>query len=521
MLRGTLAAAVALAGLAGFGVTDTGHAASEAEAEAEVFVTGSEDGESAVGAHNSPSAVVNPRDPDNLVVVNRVDEPDFTAVLHRSVDGGRTWSTTELPLPEGTGRPEGSGVELGPEGEVRFVETQRPYAPDAAFTPDGTLYVSYVNLMGQGNVPDNLWLARSDDGGASLSEPTRVAGELTFQARVAVGPDGVVHLTYLQAETVGVWALPESAPVVAVRSEDGGETFTDPVRVSDPGRPRVGAATPVVDAGGDLVVLYQDFKNNVRDFLNLEGPAWGEPSALVVSRSSDGGESFSPGVELDDGLIADKRFVVFLPEFPSLAAGPEPGELYVAWADAREGSRDVFLRRSGDGGRTWGDRVQVNDNPADDGTSQYLPAVAVSDRGRVDVVYLDRRNDPEDVMTEVSLATSGDRGASFDTILLSSQAFDATIGPSLQNTYTEPDVGSRLGLASWDSGALAAWADTRIGEDTPELARQDLVTARASLPDVAVQAARRDWLVTAPLTALAALGVAALMLLARRRARRR
>lgn len=520
MLTATVAAALALAAFAAFGAIAVGHADVDPDAATEVFLTGPEAGEGAVGAHNSPAAAVNPRDPDNLVVVNRVDEPDFTATLHRSVDGGRTWSTTDLPLPEGTGRPGGSGLEMDPEGQVRFVETQRPYAPDVAFASDGTLYVSYVNLMGRGNVPHNLWVARSDDGGASLSEPVRVAGELAFQPRLAVGPDGVVHLTYLDADTVGVWSLHAPAPIVATRSADGGKSFAEPVRVSDLDRPRVGAASPVVDADGDLVVLYQDFKDNARDFLNLEGPAWDEPTALVVTRSSDGGESFSPGVEVDDGLVAGKRFVVFLPQFPSIAAGPE--QLYVAWADARAGSRDVFLRRSDDGGRTWTDRVRVNDNPADDGTSQYLPAVAVNDRGRVDVAYLDRRDDPEDVMTAVSLATSLDGGASFDRRQLSSQAFDATIGPSLQRSHAEPGIGSRLGLVTWDDGALAAWTDTRIGQDQPELIRQDIVAARVSLSDAAAQASGRGRSATGPLAvSLAVLAAGALILVARRRRRGR
>lgn len=481
----------------------------------ETFVTDAGP-EGRVKANTSPTAVSNPTDPGNVVVVHRVDAPHFDAVLHWSADAGRSWSTTALPLPAGTGRPDGAPIELGPDGEIRFVETQRPFAPDVAFAPDGRLYVVYTNLMGQGNVPDNLWLATSEDGGATLSEPVRVAGDRVYQARVAVGHDGVVHITYLQATDIAVWALAGPAPIVATRSADGGRTFTAPVRVSDPDRPRVGAAVPAVTADGDLAVLYHDYKDNVRDFRNLEGPPWSEPGALVVTRSEDGGASFSAGREIDDGVVPGERFIVFLPPSPALAAAPD-GALYAAWADAREGDRDVYLRRSPDGGRTWGPRRRVNDNPADDGTSQYLPAVAAG-HGRVDVVYLDRRVDPDDVQARVSLATSLDGGATFDTIALSSESFDSTVGPETIEAHVEPGLGSRLGLVTWADSGLGVWTDTRLD---PEFNRQDIVAARVRLPDAAALAARRRVLVQGPLAGLAVLGVVALLLALRRRGTRR
>ncbi|HWC12782.1 MAG TPA: sialidase family protein, partial [Acidimicrobiales bacterium] len=259
-------------------------------------------------ANNSPSLAANPRRPDNVVLTHRVDRTEFSAYVQWSTDGGGSWQQTALPLPSGF---------------------DRPFAPDAAFAPDGTLYVSYVNLFGNGNVPQNLWVARSTDGGRTLSDPVRVAGELVFQARVAVGPDGTVFLTWLQAREVGLFKMPRMPnPVVAARSTDGGRTFSEPVRVSDPGRPRVGAASPVVAPDGRLFVLYEDFKGDRRDFEFLEGPPAEEPFALVLTVSTDGGRTFGAGRELESGVVSARRFLVFLPEFPSLAAGPD-GSLVV------------------------------------------------------------------------------------------------------------------------------------------------------------------------------------------------
>lgn len=430
-----------------------------------------------VQAHNSPTVRRSPLDPDHLVVVERQDRPRFSAAIHVSRDGGRSWAPTRLRLPSGL---------------------DRPYAPDAAFAPDGTLYVTYVNLSGRGNVPDNLWVARSRDGGRSIEAPVRVAGELTFQPRIAIGKDGTVHLTWLQAGAVGVLSLVGPAPVVAAASTDGARSFSSPVAISDASRTQVGAATPVIDpATGYLLVLYKDFKGDARDFRNLEGPPWPEPFALVLTRSTDRGRTFTKGIEIEDGVIATSRFLVFTPEFPSLAAA-RGGRLYVAWADGRGGDADVFLRRSDDGGASWTAAVRVNERRTG---AQWLPQVAVAPDGRVDVAFLSRHGR----RGRAHLATSRDDGRSFTIRPLSSASFDTSIAPRTA-AKLEPDFGSRVGLVSGEDGAVAVWADTRHGDRSS--GRQDLVSARVDLPDP-IGTRRSRLLLAFGLVAAAAIALAA------------
>ncbi len=404
-----------------------------------------------IDANNSPTLVRNPQRPADLAVAQRVDRPRFSAAIEWSGDGGTTWQATALPLPAGL---------------------DRPYAPDIAFGPDGTLYVLYVNLTGPGNVPDNLWLARSTDGGGSLEQPVRVAGRLAFQARLAVVPrDGAVVITWLQATDVGLLRLSgPPSPVVAVRSTDGGHTFSPPGLVSDPERARVGAATPIVDDQGGVVVLYEDFKADRRDFENLDGPAWDGAFALVVTRSPDEGRSFGRGVEVDSDVRTTRRFLVFLPDFPSIAAGPD-GAMYVAWADGGSGHEEILVRRSDDGGRTWGPRRQAS--PAG-GTGQTLPRVAIAPDGRVDVVFLERLNGER---LHAMLASSLD-GRSYQDVRLSTAPSDARVGPSTA-PYLGVDFGSRLGIVSSDTGVDAAWTDTRFG--TVDTGRQDIVFTDADV----------------------------------------
>lgn len=419
-----------------------------------------------ITVNNSPTVVRHPQEPGHLVVAHRIDRPGFSALLEWSDDGGATWQPSTLPLPAGT-----EPCAASPEQEPC------PFGPDVAFGPDGTLYALYVSLQGRGNSPGALWLATSADGGRTLEPPVRVADELAFQPRLAVDSEGTVHAVWLQAQVVALNQIVGPARIVAVRSQDGGRSFSEPVPVSDAGRERVGAASPVLDSEGSLVVLYQDFKDNRRDFSGLEGPVAEKPFALVVTRSEDAGASFGQGVELESGVVPAKRFLVFLPEYPSIAPGPDRS-LYVSWADNRNGDEDVFLRRSPDGGASWSEPVRVNDNTAGDGTTQSLPRVAVAPGGRVDVLFYDRRADPADVQTEVFLASSDDQGSSFGNHRVSSEPFDSRVGPTFGSDYGT-DFGTRLGLTSDDNGAFAVWTDTRLGDQNT--GRQDVFAAAVTL----------------------------------------
>ena len=432
-----------------------------------------------IDANNSPTVVGNPRRPGNLVVVHRVDRPRFSARLEHSTDSGGTWAQSDLPLPPGL---------------------DRPYAPDAAFGPDGSLYVVYANLEGPGNVPANLWMVTSPDGGRTLTGPFRVAGRLAFQPRVTVAPDGRVHVVWLQAGEVGQLRLgPPPNPVVTASSTDGGRSFSAPVEVSG-ARPRVGAAVPAVDGRGRLLVLYQDFGDDRRDFENIEGPPWDEPSTLVVTRSDDGGRTFGEDVIVDSEVSLASRFLPFSPEFPGLATGGGD-DVFVTWSDSRHGDPDVFMRRSSDGGAKWSRPVKVNRNRISDGTAQYLPRVAVAPDGRVDVVFLDRSRDRRNVMTDVSLASSSDRGRSFDSVRVSSASFSSLVGPRA-GPLLPVDLGNRLGLSAREH-SVAVWTDTRLG--TTDTERQDIVVAR-------IETAKRRFVLAtvAAMTALVTAGVLAL-----------
>jgi len=431
-----------------------------------------------LSAHNSPVVARNPTDASNVVVANRLDNPDYGCALHVSSDAAASFSPTRLPVPE-------------PDASECF-------APDVAFGPDGTLYVLFTTLRGRGNRPHAVWLATSDDGGQTLSRPTRVLGELSFQTDLAVDPQhaGRVYLTWLDAEATATFAFPETGyPIRFTASDDGGDTWSEPVTVSGESRQRVVAPSLAVGAGGRLHLLYLDLGGDRLDWSGAHqgrgGPPYPGVWQLVAARSRDGGASWR---EMPVGEVRPpERIVVFMPDVPALAVDRDRGRVYAAFHARSGGDADVWLWRSDDGAATWKDPVRVNDTLADDGTAQYLPQVDVASTGRVDVVYYDRRGDDANVMNEVSLASSRDGGASFSQrLVLSDQAFDSRIG--FGGFRGLADLGSRLGLLSTRGRALTVWADTRAGSQATEkqdVVRQAVAFAGLPTPAPAVRAGLR------------------------------
>ncbi len=150
------------------------------------------------------------------------------------------------------------------------------------------------------------------------------------------------------------------------------------------------------------------------------------------------------------------------------------GRVYAAFHDARLGDPDVWLWSLAKGSEEWEGATRVNDTPESDDTWQYLPQVSVAPDGRLDVLYYDRRADPEDVMNHVSLQSSFDEGSSFTaSARLSSQPFSSMVGFGAKEGL--PTLGSRLALASTDDRALAVWTDTRAG--TLATQKQDIARA--------------------------------------------
>jgi hypothetical protein len=171
-----------------------------------------------------------------------------------------------------------------------------------------------------------------------------------------------------------------NSPVVFSRSTDGGRTWSPPRTVSTGGR--AGAlynqgADIAVASNGTVYLAFASFTRQAGDTINFVkstdcGQHWTNP---VIVSSIGAGQA--PGVAFRT------------PTFAFLATDTtNPNVVYAAY-QSLSGDYDVFVRRSVNGGATWGAAVQVHDDPGS--RHQIFPTIEVS-RGALHVAWYDFRN---------------------------------------------------------------------------------------------------------------------------------
>jgi uncharacterized repeat protein (TIGR01451 family) len=189
-----------------------------------------------------------------------------------------------------------------------------------------------------------------------------------FDPTVAFDDNGNVYVAY------GVrTGPPNQRTVVVARSTDGGQTYTQFTQVATtpdigalPGNDKWHLATGPDPFNPVQQNVYIAWTQNVQE-------AAGVDQRIVVSRSTDGGATFSAPVIINDPSIVGTRAGNL---FADPAVGPN-GEVYVAWNDINAGQ--VFVDVSLDGGITFGTDNLVTTS----GTGFATSIPAQPDRGVV------------------------------------------------------------------------------------------------------------------------------------------
>lgn len=200
--------------------------------------------------------------------------------------------------------------------------------------------------------------------------------------------------------------------------------------------------------------------------------------------SSDHGKTYSPRTTIDPGNQQHEHP-------PVIASDPTTGALYVAWSaqpDANnqaagyQGPLNVYFRSSTDGGKTWSDKLTLNDNPP--GRANHIdPGIAVAPNGRIDVGWYDSRNNPKPLaqrtetgLNDVYATYSVDGGRTFaKNVRVSDRRADRSIGVWANNIDQRLDVG----VASSDDSAYFTWSDTRNANRTFQ--PEDIYTASVKM----------------------------------------
>lgn len=362
----------------------------------------------APGTWSEPGIAVNPLNPQQVVVVYQ-----FGAHAAYSGDAGKTWKQAENIAPP----------DYKMSGDVSTVFDNKGHALMGciAFDKLGTF-----NYWGHGATRNGILVRRSLDGGANwepqmrtvIEQPTKPG--IPFEDKPYFVADTFRTSPYAGNLYVGWtrWTLTDSRMLFS-RSTDDGVTWSKPIEISQTrGLPR--------DDNGAL-----------EGFDGVVGPdgtlyaVWAANNEIVVTESHDGGKTFSPSRNIIQTapIMFDIQGMDRANGFPQIAIDPRGGNkggpLYITWSDYRNGEVDIFESVSRDHGRTWSAAIKVNNDPVHDGKEHFFQWLAVDPvTGAVNVVFYDRREDPENKKQIVVLAHSKDGGKTFANYAWSNQPFD-------------------------------------------------------------------------------------------------
>jgi Ca2+-binding RTX toxin-like protein len=244
-----------------------------------------------------------------------------------------------------------------------------------------------------------------------------------------------------------------------------------------------------------------------------------------VFHSNDGGQSFvAPnastgaglpfGVDLSATIENPNAFpnAHFRAQYPrAIVTDPNhPGFVYVAEAVNHPGpsgevldEADIWFARSTDYGATWEKTFKVGQNQTasvlnddnrgnfasgnrDDVVSgQALPQLVTSEDGTLALIWYDSRRDPATHRIDVFGTVSRDGGKTFSpNFRVTDVSFDPDAGKFKDATGSDNYfLGDLLGLAASHGSALAAWTDTRSGNQDIAFSRFSLTPPPAPLDD--------------------------------------
>ncbi|MBZ5573666.1 MAG: glycoside hydrolase [Acidobacteriia bacterium] len=390
---------------------------------------------------NAPIAS-NPLRPEQIFLgSNDSSCPTFMA-FYLSIDGGESW---QQMCAQGFSY---KGNEYEPVNQ-----------PTVSYDSRGTAYQAAQYGTSDDFASGGLVAIRkSSDGGRTWSAPVPAAGHRNVApgfSRLALD----ASVTSPRADSVYIvsvfFAPIDSAAknqLVVSHSSDGGKHWIQvPLTPVEPNNRRE-LRNPNLTVGGDGTVYVTWLLRNVFD-----------PSSraeMLFSKSSDGGNTWSPPTRIATIVLhgLPNAFLAVPINVPAIgvdnSGGPNSGNLYVAMNTWTGTYLRVGVIRSTDSGKTWQKPVWVE--PPNQTHDQFFPWLSVSPAGLVGVSWMDRRNDPANVLYQAFAAISRDGGQSFGPNVLLSDGFsdpgrsgegNGWIGDYTGNTWAGPNY------------FVAAWMD--------------------------------------------------------------
>jgi hypothetical protein len=345
-----------------------------------------------------PSIAVNPANPLNVVAAYQegrlADGGDATNGYATSLDGGRTWTSGELP-----------GLTTYPGQGGQF---ERASDAVVAFGPNNTVYANSLvfDLTAGGGLRSGMAVNVSKDGGRHWSAPVilqddRLGGLNDKNWIVVDNSDAPGHH---KGRVYVVWD--RVAPVVYDYCDHDCDQQSNwlPNLQTIPGLvfpgQGIGAYPMVLNDGSLGIVLDTETDAGAPTGGDEPEPPPGSTEHTFIKAPNAGSTQypaplvFQPPFNIAQNLSHGIRAQRASDGLPAAAVDPSNGTISVVWDDGRfrtggDKANDVAISKSTDGGSSWSAPARVDPGPTNDGVDHYNATVAAAD-GVVHVAYRQR-----------------------------------------------------------------------------------------------------------------------------------
>lgn len=392
---------------------------------------------------NSPEEVtiaINPANPDVLAGGANIDH------FYYSIDGGLSWGEKHLSSTLGVwGDP---CVLFDSLGNLYYAHLSNPV----------TGY--WIDRIVVQKSTDN-GITWNDGAGVGLVVPKNQDKEWLAVDLSQSQYKGNIYMTWTEFDDYGSSNPNDSSRIRFSKSTDQGETWSDAITISDRSGNCIDSdnttegAVPAVGPNGEIYVSWTGPEGLVLDKSTDGGDTWG--TDIFISDVPGGWDFDVPGIWRCNGLPITMC---------DISNSPYRGYIYSCWGDQRNGTTntDVFFSRSTDGGETWSPALKVNDDNTN--RHQFFPWMTIDQTtGIIWGVFYDRRNTTGSA-TDVYVVKSIDGGESFENFKVSESSFTPT-SSIFFGDYSNIAAWDKKIYPIWSrlqSGQLSVW--TTIIEDT-------------------------------------------------------
>jgi photosystem II stability/assembly factor-like uncharacterized protein len=218
---------------------------------------------------------------------------------------------------------------------ARGTAPHQPQQPQVVVDGRGAIHVVF-------GVGDEIRYCRSEDGGKSFGQPIALPKVHAMSLGMRRGPRvAVTDSTICVTAIGGKQGKGRDGDLYALRSTDGGATWTRPVEVNDaPDAAREGLHAMAAGPKDSVYCVWLDLRNG--------------DTQVMSSVSMDGGKTWGKNAVVyrsPDGSVCECCH-------PSVAIDPQ-GRAFVQWRNSLAGARDLYVASSADGGQTWGKATKL------------------------------------------------------------------------------------------------------------------------------------------------------------------